>query len=345
MNNQKIKKDFNEKLAECVGLWLAEGDNKSNYEITFTNNCWNLIKLFHKTITKLFGKENIRIYVYNSSKKQIKIPIKAKVNYYLDKRATKPYYIWRLASSEFNKKWKIVTNKILSDEEYYCYVLRGIFAGEGNIKTGQHSNRTIRISQKEPSEFFNLLLNNFDINYTFVQNERSYVITGKTNWDKCAKIKIADLHPDKKLKFWQTYGEFKEEHYPNNYLRESILKVLERHHTSNGLSIKFNRSQARVYDILGLLKKSNKIQNFRVASIDYWIRKDQKIIIISKLKANYLNFLGDSIKTTKEFARYFKVDWKSSFRRLNELEKLSLVKRNKDKTWGKLNVDKKVISI
>ncbi len=33
-------------LAECVGLWLAEGDNKSRGEITFTNNCYELIKHF-----------------------------------------------------------------------------------------------------------------------------------------------------------------------------------------------------------------------------------------------------------------------------------------------------------
>ena len=44
-----------------------------------------------------------------------------------------------------------------------------------------------------------------------------------------------------------------------------------------------------------------------------------------------------------EIAKYFNVDFKSSFRRLKELEKLDLVKRNSDKKWKRLNSHKKVI--
>ena len=60
----------NKKIAECVGLWLAEGDNKSNREITFTNNEFSLIELFHKTIQKLFSNYtfNINIYVWYNDK-------------------------------------------------------------------------------------------------------------------------------------------------------------------------------------------------------------------------------------------------------------------------------------
>ena len=29
------------KLAECIGLWLAEGDSKTNSELTITNNCYD----------------------------------------------------------------------------------------------------------------------------------------------------------------------------------------------------------------------------------------------------------------------------------------------------------------
>ena len=32
-------------IAECVGLWLAEGDNKTTAEVTFTNNCFELINI------------------------------------------------------------------------------------------------------------------------------------------------------------------------------------------------------------------------------------------------------------------------------------------------------------
>ncbi|MEK0369046.1 MAG: amidohydrolase family protein, partial [Nitrosopumilus sp.] len=64
------------------------------------------------------------------------------------------------------------------------------------------------------------------------------------------------------------------------------------------------------------LKKERKINNFRVGSVSYWIRNDQNIVIISKLKKKYLNFIVKSNKTTKEIANYFKVNDKSSFGRL-----------------------------
>ena len=157
--------------------------------------------------------------------------------------------------------------------------------------------------------------------------------------------KIADLHPIRKKKFWEAYNDFKEEHYTHNYLKKEILGCLAEPFTSKGLSIKYNRSQARIYDVLDLLKKDGKIINFRVKSKDYWIKKNQNILILSKIKQNYLKFLTNSEKNTQEFAKFFNVNWKSSFRRLKELEKLQIVKRNKDKTWRLLSMNKKVIII
>ena len=37
-------------MSECVGLWLAEGDSKTKSEVTFTNNCFELIIHFHKVV-------------------------------------------------------------------------------------------------------------------------------------------------------------------------------------------------------------------------------------------------------------------------------------------------------
>ena len=346
MNNQKLINKY--EIAECVGLWLAEGDKRCNNEINFSNNCFNLIKQFHKIITSLFKKYkfNIRIYIYTKYGEKIDIPIKkCKINIYIDKQATRPYFIWRLASVELNKKWKKIVKEIRGNKKYYADFLRGFFAGEGNIKTGSHNNRTIRISQGKPLELIESILKHFKIDYKYSPRERSYVITGKVNWDRCAEIKIADLHPLRKLKFWRTYKDFKEEHYKHNYLDNSIFDSLINPLTSYELSIKFNRSQARIYDVLDILKKKGKILNYRVRSKDYWIRKDQNIIILSKLKQNYINFLKHRNKSTKEFSGYFSVDWKSSFRRLKELEKLGLVKRDRNKKWRRLNTNKKVIAL
>lgn len=348
MNNQKTKEDFNKKIAECAGLWLAEGDNKSNYEITFSNNCWKLVELFHTTVVELFNKFNpkIRIYVYNSTKERIKIPLEnVQVNYYIDKRANKPYYIWRLASTKLVKEWKDKINVIVDNNQFYVDILRGFFAGEGNIKTGSHNNRTIRISQGKPLKLLESILTCLEIDFKYYAEERSYVITGKSNWDKCAKIKIANLHQIKKLRFWNVYGSFKEEHYKSNYLKNEILQILEKPYTSQQLSLKLKRSQTRVYDILGSLKKLSKIKNFRVKNKDFWIRKDQNLIILSHLKYDYLLYLKDSEKNTQEISDKFKVCWKSAFNRLKELEKLGLVARNRDKNWRLKQTNKEIMKI
>jgi len=53
--------EITKELVECVGLWLAEGDNKTNQEITFTNNCLELILFFQENISNVyFGKNKPR---------------------------------------------------------------------------------------------------------------------------------------------------------------------------------------------------------------------------------------------------------------------------------------------
>ena len=119
---------MNKEIAECVGLWLAEGDRKTNAEITFTNNCLSLIKHFHKTLTSLFEMKNYnpRIYIYSPNNKYPKIKLDGiKIKKYVDKRATKLYCIWRVASVELVKVWKSLVVENSSKEENYSSILRG----------------------------------------------------------------------------------------------------------------------------------------------------------------------------------------------------------------------------
>jgi len=345
MLNQKSKNKFYDKIAECAGLWLAEGDNKCNNEITFTNNEFSLVQFFHHNIKELFSNYvfRIRIYVYTPTKENIVVPLEVdRINRYIDKRATKPYYIWRLASVKLNKKWKDVVSFYKNNPQYYPPILRGFFAGEGSIKSTSHNSRSITISQKKDL-FLEKLLNLLNIEFAYRPENRTYSITHKYNWDKLAKIKLADLHPIKKDKFWKVYNEFKEEHYKDHYIRDNVFKLLIKPYSSARLAIMFNRSQARIQDILIDLKKKKIVNNFRVGSKGYWIRNDQDTIIISKLKKRYLDLLDKGGNTTKEIAKYFKVNDRSAFRRLKELEKLGLVKRKEDKEWIKEKTRKKVI--
>jgi len=335
----------NKQVAECIGLWLAEGDTKSKLEITFTNTCFKLVNIFYKILVKLFDEEKkIRIYTYSKNKKLISFPNKeCIIKNYQDSRARRSYYIVRLTSVEKNKKWKEIVEKIIKNEGLYESILRGFFAGEGNIKLGSNNSRVLRIAQKNKNKLIENILDFFNIKYKFRPDERNYVIYGKKHWDIFAKLNLADLHPEKKEKFWKGYNEFKEEHYDFGYLLKNIYCSLDSPKTARELSTIFNRSLTRIQDVLIDLKKKEKIWNFRVGSKDYWTN-ESKLIIISKLKKGYLLLL-ESPKKVSEMAKHFGVDYKSSYRRIKELKRLGLVKRKENKEWIKREVKNKVLAI
>ncbi len=332
----------NKEIAECVGLWLAEGDNKTNYEITFTNNCFDLVILFHGVIKSIYGikKFRPRLYSYSKNKGNLMVLEGVISRDYIDSRARKPYYIYRLGSVKAISNWKKLVMEYKNSYEYSLDILRGFFAGEGNIKVGER-NKIIRIAQKQPVEFVNKILDNLDVHYSFSFQGRSYIIWGRESWDKLAKIQLADLHPDKKNKFWKAYLGFKQYHYSHNFLKEEVYKVLTKPYTAFTLSKTFNRSQARLCDVLMELKEEQKINNFIVISKSYWIRNDQNIVIISSVKQNYLKLLENYNKTSY-FAREMQVCWKSAHRRLNELQRLGLVSFENGK-WVKLSTEKKIV--
>lgn len=330
-------------IAQCVGLWLAEGDRKSNLELTFTNNSKKLIKIFHNTIMKIYdGKNEPRIYVYSPNDKKIKIVGEIKTNFYLDKRASKPYYIYRLADVSFLKEWGKIVKKCKNDKKIYPYILQGFFAGEGNIKTGSHKNRTLRISQGKKNKFVEKVLDYLEVKYRFSERGRSYIITGRKNLEKLKDISIAELHPEKNQKFESMMKSYKQKHYSKGELKNKVLKAIKSPKTSKELSKELERSQARIQRVLTNLKKDKKVYNFRVRSKDYWTKRDD-IIIISETKKKYLDALREGLKRTFEFSKKFDVCPKSSMNRLKELKKLELVKRNTNKEWALRENPKEVI--
>ncbi len=346
MQIEYFDEKFQNEIAECVGLWLAEGDKITSKEINFCNNCEELVIHFHNTLVRLFNIDNfkIRIYIYTPKGELIEPPIKnTHIKRYIKSNATKPYFVWRIGSVKLVSEWKQLVETISKNKKYYQPILKGFFAGEGNIKTGSHNNRTIRISQGKRIKFLEQILAHFKITWSYAPRERSYVITSKDNWDKCEKLGLANLHPLRKVRFYEAYNSFQEEHYCHSYLKKEFLKILITPRSCNQLSIRYKRSFARIQDVLVELKKEDLIENFRVGSVDYWIRKDKNKIIISQLKRDYLNFLGSEEKPTSMFNRHFDVDWKSSYKRLKELEKLGLVERLANKKWKRLYKNKVLI--
>lgn len=326
--------ELSNEIAELVGLWLAEGDHKSRYEITITNNAFELIQFSYAVLRGLFETGRFRVYAYlNSEGAESQVLEGATMRYYIDRRARKPYYILRFASTKNLAEWKRIVAAACSQERLYDSLLRGFFAGEGNINTGAHGNRTIRMAQKHRLEIIDRILHHFGIEYRFSINDRSYEISGRPNWAKLAEINIADLHPIKKKDFWRVYGSFKEHHHKQNYIRDNILCHLDQPRTCGQLAPVFGRGKSRVSEILSTLKIAGKVKDYKVGSTSYWVRSEDKFIPISKRKKSILDLL-ETPKRTYEIARNLDIDEKSVFRRLNELSRLGLVS-HKDYYWYK----------
>jgi len=337
-------------IARCVGLWLAEGDNKTSREITFTNNCLELIDFFKETIEKIFPLAEgpkPRMYVYLPRAGKFDIPFNSRIKIYMDTRARKPYCIYRVSGVKLVKQWKGIVSKYALDKEMHPYILQGFFAGEGNVKFNRAlRSRTIRIAQGKRNRLLENILEENGVRNRYSIDEKAYVITARGNLEKLAKIEVAILHPEKNKKFNEMLATYKQHHYPRHYFRRKIYEMLKVPRTSQELAELFGRSVARVQDTLKVLKDGGKVQNFKVRSNVFWIRSDQKTIMISDVKTRYLDLLKMyGTLSTVALARERDVDFKSAYRRLKELKKLGLVRRNPVKKWELCAISKRIISI
>ena len=325
-------------LAEAVGLWLAEGDNKTQREITFTNSEPRLVVLFHERLTRLLPDITPRIYCYSRGGHVLPpisgIPSKQ----YTDVRARRPYFLWRAGSTEGRAAWKDIVDDYLHNRDWWPDILRGFFAGEGNIKLSEKS-RVVRIAQKRTG-WLERILDYFGLKWRF--KRRSYIIWSRRSWDILESIRVADLHPDKRARFRQGYVAFQEYHYSRGFLKESVREDLTEPIRTAELAKKYNRSKARVYDVLAELEAEGFAEKFSVGSYFYWIAKGEHTIIISEVKARYLELLTGPMTTTS-MAQFFMVDWKSSYRRLSELAVLGLVRRRKDKKWETVPTKRRIL--
>lgn len=84
------------------------------------------------------------------------------------------------------------------------------------------------------------------------------------------------------------------------------------------------------------------VRNFRVRSKNFWTA-NKSIVIISDVKSRYLLLLGKGLKRNKNIAKELNVNLACSLKRLRELEKLGLAKRNKNKEWEKLETQKRIV--
>jgi len=327
-------------IAECVGLWLAEGDNKTKREITLTNNEFLIIAFFHNTLKKLFDLENKvpRLYAYfPDGKKPVSLD-NCKVNYYFDVRANKPYYIYRICSVSLTKRWHKTVENIKQNKLFYADILRGFFAGEGNVKLSKKSY-AIRIAQKNPVPWLVDILNYFKIKFIF--KRREFVIWGRQQLELLHNLGIADLHPAKKAKLDLLISKYKEYHFSPHYLKAKVYESLKTPQRNINLAKKFNRSTDRLLEVLQELKKENRVDYFQIKNQAHWIRKDQNKVLISKREKEVLDLAA--FKNPCKIAKELNTKKHRVIKIINKLTNYGLLIQSSE-TVENTNKDHEVIS-
>lgn len=212
----------------------------------------------------------------------------------MDRRANWTYCIYRLADVEFVKKWKGMVNQIKNDSNFYPEILRGIFAGEGNIKHYQkHNNsRSVRIASGKRNSFIEKLLLFFDIVFKFDANKRAYWITGR-HLEKLNELDVASLHPEKEAKFRKMINSLKEKHFSPGELKLLVFGKLDCFWKTSNLANFFKKSDIRILEVLRELKKENKVDNIKMKSGSFWIKKELKDKYLYDEQINILNYLNE----------------------------------------------------
>jgi len=333
-------------MAQMVGLWLAEGGTKLLGEVTITNNNLSLISGFHYGLWANFRPKYLpRVYVYLPSPA---IPFarpvpNASYRTYTDPRATKPYYIYRVSGVELVREWREKVAEACRSRLNYKGILQGFFAGEGNVKEDlKRRTRVLRIAQAKRVELIENILSHFGVSFSYTVSESGYVISGRGNLEKLWALDISRLHAVKHAKFSAMLATYKEYHYAAGSLGPAVFHLLSSPLTTLDVATKVGRSRSRALQVLLQLRHGNQIEMFKVRSTYYWIRKDQKSIVISVEKSRILNTLARP-RRLFEISRIVKRTEKAVKKRLVELVNLNLVVKV-NSYWQRLETTKRVIA-
>lgn len=260
---------------------------------------------------------------------------------YIDSRASRPYYIYRVSGVELVGPWHRFVKSICKDIEAYQWILQGFFAGEGNVKFSRLQNsRVLRIAQGVRHPLLEKILRHFGISFRY-GGHREYVISGRINLEKLDSLGIASLHPLKQRQFAEMMGSYRQWHYPRGILSKLICQNLESPRTAADVSAQLERSSSRVSKLLSLFLSKGLVRMYRVHSTYYWVRSDAQIVVISPEKKRILEQLKVPLSLI-ELSRLVVRAPRSVLNRLLELERLGLVVRRNSK-WQRLPTIAKVV--
>lgn len=331
------------RLGQAVGLWLAEGDKNTREEITFTNNQPYLITFFHRVIEEnlhLLNTPRIAVYLPSADTPHFRPVESARYRVYIDERANLPYYIYRVSGVKATKEWRRLVSVACGHHSNYQPILQGFFAGEGNVKTGLHHSRAVRVAQGKPNHLLETMMRHFGISFTY-GGHREYSITGRDNLARILALGLTELHRLKHERFQRMMSSYLQSHFSNHVLSKLVYSQLVFPQTTEELASKFKRSTSRLRQVLADLKSAVHIKTFHVNSTCYWVRTDSNVVVISKQKMKILQLLA-KVHRVFELAAELMKDEKCISRRLKELERLGLA-RQKKPNWYRIPAPGKVV--
>jgi len=217
------------RTAQAVGLWLAEGDKRTNREVTFTNNEPSLISFFHKVMVDTLQPRytpRIAVYLPFSGESYLRPVVTGRYRVYIDGRANRPYYIYRISGVLLVRKWRSIVSTTCKRKSNFRPVLQGFFAGESNVKEGSHGSRVVRVAQGMPNRFIEKLLAYFGITCEY-GGHREYTIQGRDNLEKILALELMILHPSKQKRFQAMMAGYRQRHYSKNALYDLVYSQLQ----------------------------------------------------------------------------------------------------------------------
>ncbi len=189
--------------------------------------------------------------------------------------------------------------------------------------------------------FVERILRHYEVSFLYEVSGRNYLISGRENLEKLQRIGITELHSKKHAKFLAMLDSYKQRHYQRDSLPPLVLGALFAPMTTHEVAKSIERGDARAYQVLSDLRRREQIEVYKVRSTYYWIRTDQRSVVISLEKSRILDVLIVP-RRPYEISVMLSRDQKTIARRLTEMARLGLVEKV-NSNWRKVQGEKRVI--
>ena len=164
------------------------------------------------------------------------------------------------------------------------------------------------------------------MDFRYEASGRNYVISGRENLEKLFALGISTLHSKKHARFAAMMSSYKQYHYKPFTFRKMVLDITSSPHTTREIAAFVGRGESRVVQTLTRLRRTGRVQMFKVRSSYYWTKSDPHTVIISAEKFRILSVLTQP-RRQSEIARLVGRTDKTVCKRLQEMTRIGLVEK------------------